>query len=102
MAKTDEVDVPRRFQQLVDRWSEDTLDMSSIEDMVEHPSYSAIIDMGEAAVPLLLRELEKAPNYWFHALEAITRENPIPEEARGRLIEMTEAWLEWGRGKGHC
>ena len=53
MAKTDEVDVPRRFQQLVDRWSEDTLDMLSIEDMVEHPSYSAIIDMGEAAVPLL-------------------------------------------------
>jgi hypothetical protein len=102
MAKTDEVDVPRRFQQLVDRWSEDTLDMSSIEDMVEHPSYSAIIDMGEAAVPLLLRELEKAPNYWFPALTAITGVNPIPEEARGRLIEMTEAWLEWGRGKGHC
>ena len=94
--------VSRRFQQLVDRWSEDTLDMSSIEDMVEHPSYSAIIDMGEAAVPLLLRELEKAPNYWFPALTAITGVNPIPEEARGRLIEMTEAWLEWGRGKGHC
>ncbi len=76
--------------------------MSSIAYMVEHPSYLEIVAMGEKAVPLLLRELEKSPNYWFPALTAITGENPIPKEARGRLIEMTEAWLEWGRGKGHC
>ncbi len=102
MAKTDEVDVSRKFKQLVDQWSKDTLYMSSITYMVEHPSYLEIVAMGEKAVPLLLRELEKAPNYWFPALTAITGENPIPEEARGRLIEMTEAWLEWGRDKDYC
>ncbi|MDA2915926.1 hypothetical protein MYX64_03660 [Nitrospinae bacterium AH_259_B05_G02_I21] len=87
----------RRFQQLVDQWLEDTINMSSIAARVAHPAYLEIIGMGEKAVPLLLSELEKRPSHWFPALTAITRENPIPEEARGRFKEMTEAWLEWGR-----
>lgn len=89
--------VSRRFQQLVDRWLEDTINMSSIAARVAHPAYLEIIGMGEKVVPLLLSELEKRPSHWFPALTAITRENPIPEEARGRFKEMTEAWLEWGR-----
>ncbi|MCH7922920.1 MAG: hypothetical protein IH975_07815 [Nitrospinae bacterium] len=87
----------RRFQQLVDRWSKETINMSSIAARVAHPAYLEIIGMGDKAVPLLLSELEKRPNHWFLALTAITTENPIPEEARGRFKEMTEAWLEWGR-----
>ena len=87
----------RRFQQLVDRWSKETINMSSIAARVAHSAYLEIIGMGEKAVPLLLSELEKRPSHWFPALTAITRENPIPEEARGRFKEMTEAWLEWGR-----
>ena len=91
------VDVSRKFQQLVNRWSEDTINMSSIAARVAHPAYLKIIGMGEKAVPLLLSELENRPSHWFPALTAITGENPIPEEARGRFKEMTEAWLEWGR-----
>lgn len=94
-----EVDVSIKFQKLVDQWSKDTLYMSSITARVAHPSYLEIIAMGEKAVPLILGELEKAPNYWFHALTAITKEDPIPKEAWGRLGEMTEVWLKWGRDK---
>lgn len=87
----------RRFQQLADQWLEDTINMSSIAARAAHPAYLEIIGMGEKAVPLLLNELEKRPSHWFIALTAITGQNPIPEEARGRFKEMTEAWLEWGR-----
>ncbi|KKK95209.1 hypothetical protein LCGC14_2675090, partial [marine sediment metagenome] len=59
-----------RFQELVSRWSEDTLCMSSIGDMVTHPAYLEIIGMGRAAVPLLLLELEKEPGHWFAALSS--------------------------------
>ncbi|MEX2561314.1 MAG: hypothetical protein WD403_15430 [Pirellulales bacterium] len=49
----------------------------------------------------LLQELENEPDYWFWALEAITGENPVPDELRGNLEEMAVAWLEWGRVHGY-
>jgi hypothetical protein len=58
-----------------------------------HPAYQQIIGLGPAGVPLLLRELEREPDHWFWALRAITGEDPVPEEARGRLREMAAAWL---------
>lgn len=90
-------DLPEKFQQLANQWLKDTINMSSVAARVAHPAYLQIIGMGEKAVPLLLRELERRPSHWFPALTAITGENPIPEEARGRFKEMKEAWLEWGR-----
>ena len=90
-----------RFQQLVSRWSEDTSFMSSMSDMVAHPAYLEIIEMGERAVPLLLLELKNRSGHWFSALSTITGENPIPAESRGRFEEMSEAWLDWGRRNGY-
>ena len=65
------------------------------------PEYQQIIGMGKSAIPQILRELERQPHYWFWALEAITRENPVPQEDRGRLNETTSAWLKWGREHGY-
>jgi hypothetical protein len=33
-------------------------------------------------------------------LNAITGENPIPDDAAGDIDRMTAAWLEWGRANG--
>jgi hypothetical protein len=60
-----------------------------------HPAYQQIIGMGVDALPLILRELEREPDHWFWALEAITGENPVPPTDRGRLNEMARAWLRW-------
>ena len=56
--------------------------------------------MGWPAVPLILEELQREPDQWFWALEAITEENPVPPEARGNVRHMAQAWLEWGKQKG--
>ena len=89
------------FQNLVKQWQTDTRFLSSTHEMVLHPAYQQIIGMGEAVVPLLLRELEKKSGRWFWALKSIAREDPVPPEVRGRTQEMIQIWLDWGRGKGY-
>ena len=48
-----------------------------------------------------ITELKREADHWFWALEAITAENPIPEEAAGKVGEMAAAWIERGQGKVH-
>ncbi|MBI3735760.1 hypothetical protein HY256_04520 [Candidatus Sumerlaeota bacterium] len=81
-------------------WKSETLFISSLTEITMHPAYQQIIGMGFAAVPLILKELAAAPNHWFWALTAITGENPASEVAQGRMDEMRDAWLKWGRRYG--
>jgi len=39
-----------------------------------------MIGLGWPVVPLILEELNREPNQWFWALEAITEQNPVPPE----------------------
>lgn len=97
-----ELTAQAQFQLLAAQWKRDSLYLSSIPDMIALPSYQEIIRMGEAAVPLLLAELQRQPDQWFAALRAITGADPVPVEARGRLDTMAAAWLAWGRERGYC
>jgi hypothetical protein len=90
-----------RFATLADQWHRDIAVVSSVHEMVEHPAYQGIIRMGPAVVPLILRELQREPDYWFWALTAITGENPVPPEDAGDLDRMTDAWLAHGRARGY-
>jgi len=81
-------------------WRDETAFTSSVSDIVLHPSYQRIIGLGGEAVPLILRELDKSPRFWFWALEAITGENPVPNSENGQIRLMTKRWIEWGRAKG--
>lgn len=90
-----------KFALLKRKWECETAYLSSITDMAMHPSYQQIIGMGPSATPLILAELRKRPGHWFWALKAITGEDPVLPNQRGRIKEMTEAWLCWGRKKGY-
>jgi len=63
--------------------------------------YQQIIGMGAPVVPLILEELQREPDHWFWALEAITQENPVPKEALGKVLQMAQAWVEWGKNQGY-
>ena len=69
-----------RFRRLADEWLEATENMSSIDDMIAHPAYLEIIGMGQSALPLLLDQLERAPNHSFRMVGGLGR----PESRRGR------------------
>jgi hypothetical protein len=94
-------DVRERFQRLVAKWKEQSRHMSNTAQMAMLTSYQQIIGMGILAVPLLLEELHREPDHWFWALEAITEENPVPNDAAGKVRLMAQAWVEWGIREGY-
>jgi len=92
-------DIKNTFKQLVTVWHAEQDPFSSVINF-EHPAYQAIIEMGMDVVPLILKELQENPDYWFLALQEITKENPVLSEQDGNLDKMTDAWLAWGKQKG--
>lgn len=90
-----------KFLKLKDQWEAETSILSSDTEIAMHPAYQQIIGMGTNAIPLILSEMKKKPGHWFWALKSITGEDPVLPEQRGRVKEMTEAWLRWGREKGY-
>jgi hypothetical protein len=86
-----------RFSNFKREWKESTPMFSSITEIVMHPSYQRIIGMGPTAIPMILLSMRQELDHWFWALSAITGENPVPEEHRGKIKKMTEAWLDWGQ-----
>jgi hypothetical protein len=92
----------RTFSRLARQWKSATRLLSNVTRKARHPAYQQIIEMGLAAVPLILEDLRQHPGTdWFWALTTITGENPITEEMAGDTGAMTEAWIRWGEEKGY-
>lgn len=89
-----------KFKRLVAVWRTEQDPFSSILNF-DHPAYQSIIEMGMPAVPFILKELQEDPDYWFWALQEITKENPILPEHEGNLDNMITDWLTWGKEKGY-
>lgn len=94
-------DLAEQFTRLAAVWREETLPLSSIRQIIEHPAYQAIIALGPAVVPLLLRELERQPDHWFAALRQLTGANPVPVEQQGQTAAMAQTWICWGKEQGY-
>ena len=94
-------DIKARFYHLLRQWKEEVDGTSLIYERAMLPSYQEIIGLGVAALPLILKELEKETDHWFWALRAITGCNPVPKESQGRLKEMKTFWIQWGKQEGH-
>ncbi len=90
-----------RFYNLAETWRADLKDISSVTQAALHPSYQQIIGMGEKVLPLILRELEDKPLYWFWAVKAITQTDPVPAQDKGKIQKMKDAWLRWARDEGY-
>ena len=96
------LDAPdEEFSLLADRWRRETGMLSSISRKAMHPAYQRIIGMGAGAIVPILQELQVRSDHWFWALNAITGENPVPEESAGNLRQMADAWIAWGRRRGY-
>lgn len=89
-----------RFQELADRWREETEFQSAISALYLHPAYQEIIGLGPDALPLILEDLATTRSDWFWALRAISGENPTPADERGQVSKMIDHWLKWGHERG--
>jgi hypothetical protein len=86
------------FEVLARVWQRDTKHLSQISQKITHFAFLRIIAMGYGAVPLILESLRDHPAHWFVALNAITQENPAPENASPLIAR--QAWLDWGHNEG--
>lgn len=84
-----------RFQYLRDAWKEDTWHVASPKKKATHWAYQQIIGGGDKSLPFIIDDLKEETDHWFWALRAITGEDPVPEEHRGRMDKMAQDWIEW-------
>lgn len=72
---------------------------SSPDMIAELVPYRHLVEQGDAAVGVLLAALPKsaAPVALIMLLGDITHENPVKDSDRGRISNMVEAWVEWGK-----
>jgi hypothetical protein len=96
-----QTDLELTFQELAGQWQEETAHLSSQTQIALHPAYQRIIGLGPVVLPLIFRDLERKRSFWFWALRALTGENPVRSEDQGRVRQMTEAWLTFGRERGY-
>lgn len=89
-----------RFHRLLNQWRAQTIYSSFIEEKVKHPAFRQIVDIGEAAIPWILKEIKVCPSFLYLALQIITGENPVPPQDRGKARAAIDAWIEWGNGEG--
>lgn len=92
-----------RFHRLASQWRQQRGAMSSIAEMCTCPAYLSIMAMGKEALPLIFAELRDEgddPDHWFVALHHITQADPVPDEDKGDMAKMSEAWREWSESDG--
>lgn len=90
-----------KFYNLAEKWKEETLITSSVNEIESNPSYLEIIKMGKKVLPYIFQDLKSDHAFWFHALEEITGCNPIKYNHRGYIDLMAEDWLKWGEVHGY-
>lgn len=98
---TDRDLLQKKFCNLASQWIKEIADISSTVEMTKHPIYQEIISMGKPVIPLLLEDLSQNPLYWLMALRQITQENPVQPSHKGKIKQMAEDWLNWGRENGY-
>lgn len=101
-AKSAHENIEPEFSNATAIWKAERGATSSTTAIAMHPAYQRIIGMGKPALPLILRELNKELDHWFWALKAISGEDPVPVEHRGKMKHMAQDWLQWGREKGYA
>ena len=98
------------FNELAEQWLKDTAYHSNSAPIVRHPAYQQIVELGDAALPLIFRELEKGQMavHWPHVLRAVTGADPTPPPRKLHadfvaldIRAIHDAWLQWGKEQGY-
>jgi hypothetical protein len=94
-------DAEKQFSYYASKWKEETEGDSSLTNITGNMNYLRIIRMGDQAIPLILRELERESAPWFVALMAITGIDSVGRNSPGNFDKMADAWIQWGKEHGY-
>jgi hypothetical protein len=89
----------QRFHEEAEKWDLETGHLSSPNQRMMHPSYQAILGMGQQhrdeIIGLLIQDMKANRRHWFWALSYLAQTNPIKPEDAGRIDRMIDAWVRW-------
>lgn len=88
-----------KFKSLSASWQKNTKYSSSVLTFIEDENFKKIVSMGEAALPLILIELEKKPSALVWALNMITGKS-VSDGRRVTIAEASKLWVKWGKRVG--
>ena len=83
------------FNELKDKWKQETMLLSDPELIYENTNYKRIIKLGASVVPILIEDLKENDNDWLFALYQILKINPVHENHIGAFDLMKNDWLNW-------
>lgn len=93
-----------RFREQAEKWERETRHLSSPTQRILHPSYQAILGMGqehkEEVIRLLILDMQRHRRPWFWALSYLAQDNPINSADAGKIDKMIMAWMNWGKERG--
>ena len=96
---TSQILLEQQFKELSEKWRNETGGYSTSKQITNNKTYKDIIGLGPKVLPLIFKDLQKEPDYWFDALTHITKpkNDPIKNENYGDIELMTKDWLNWAR-----
>ena len=89
-----------RFDKLAGQWERETALLSNSRKAAEHPAHQEIVNMGQPAVPLILKRMQSQGGHWFEALHRITGEDPVNPKDRRNIAAMQKSCLDRGKRNG--
>jgi hypothetical protein len=91
-----------QFEVLAHELAADAQGVSSTRRLRRHPAYVEILALGDRAIPLLLRRLERrdARPVWLALLGSLTSFQP--GAGRETIEDAAADWIRWGRSRGRA
>lgn len=90
-----------RFEELADRWEDETGHFSSPLRKTKHPCFADMLQIGGNIIPWVMKRLRARTVFWYLILERIGSDPPRIDAA-GDMNKLRRLWLEWGRKNGYA
>jgi len=93
----------QKFQEQANKWQRETQHLSSPGQRMMHPSYQAILGMGNEnrreIIRLMIRDMQQHRRPWFWALSYLAQDNPVSQSDAGNTDKVIKAWVDWGKAQ---
>jgi len=93
----------QRFQEQALKWQRETQHLSSPGQRMMHPSYQAILGMGNEnpreIIRLMILDMQQHRRPWFWALSYLAQDNPVSQSDAGKTDNIVKAWVDWGKAQ---
>lgn len=83
----------RKFNEHLNNWNNDTIFLSSVQDIVEHNDFKAIVAMGMKAVPFILDNIDREPSNLVWALNLIYGRK-ITNNPNASISDACKLWIK--------